>query len=699
MAPFHRLTPPSYHGGLPAEYDYINDPSANGDSGAPALADDKKVGGPNAGTFFVAFGEDARSSFANRGLKALAQNTDAIDDILRRSIALTVRTSSVTSSGDTAVLITGDVFIGALGTANTQDQRNRLISILDADDNEIIDAVGNTIRASLIHDGSNNNVVGTTADGFYTNPTVTFTSAIPNGVNYRVYYGERSSLAELPPDAFTDIRIRGAQEVSGGVEKQLRDLHAPLAAQAWDDPWDASIRALARAGLNERYRRSTQVVSGSYDTPGDGAVIVRDGRAVEFSNPLTNRRLSPFSDPWPDPILADLRVSGPADLTSGEPNFTGVGGDIGLFQELNAYTSDADLSEFYRARFSGPLVLEAIPRDIRDDTLSSGTTLTKISPVDNAIINPGSVDNSNGWRTISCALGQYFRNSNGKTAVRLNLDMLEVQDDSGNPLGTYVIEDFINDTTVRVLTLTGERPALSTVRREDVRIRLLQPTVSIGGDPFMVGSDTAGHARTLLVTGMPPVSESEENNRCRPPAQFFSSVWAQSDGVDPYTSVNRKRTICLSWGGWDSSGNATVNGELLGDGGLVAYRGRQQLCTQARRITSRTVHVGNATIRWNPLVQGCHLGIRAGSTITVPSTYTINFDYPFEAYTPLEGDELVITIEILSEYNPINAAFSFPSTFVFSGNDHIISNGNAAVLTKLVCTFWSSRWLVSRTDY
>ena len=65
--PFHRLGVPSYFGGLPGGYDYIN----NAISGTPANADGAKSGGPNAGTYFVAFGEDATSSDFNRANKAL----------------------------------------------------------------------------------------------------------------------------------------------------------------------------------------------------------------------------------------------------------------------------------------------------------------------------------------------------------------------------------------------------------------------------------------------------------------------------------------------------------------------------------------------------------------------------------------------------------------------------------------------------
>lgn len=67
---FHRLTTPSYFGGLPAGYDRINTPSdpSVGGTGVPALTSAKKSGGPNDGTYFVAFGEDGRSALDRKSV-------------------------------------------------------------------------------------------------------------------------------------------------------------------------------------------------------------------------------------------------------------------------------------------------------------------------------------------------------------------------------------------------------------------------------------------------------------------------------------------------------------------------------------------------------------------------------------------------------------------------------------------------------
>lgn len=206
--PFHRLTVPSYSGGLPGGYDYIN----NQISGTPAAADGAKSGGPNSGTYFVAFGEDATSSNFNRSAKALAQNCDYLDDLLRRDLAIrTIRGDElVAGSPKTTVTLTGPgVFLGAPGTPNTTAGLATIFQILDDNDREIVDpGTGTECTVTAISD-----TVGTNFSAG--NVDLTVTPGIPIGVTFRVVYGIRSSLATMPVDTLTNVIIRGAQEVPG----------------------------------------------------------------------------------------------------------------------------------------------------------------------------------------------------------------------------------------------------------------------------------------------------------------------------------------------------------------------------------------------------------------------------------------------------------------------------------------------------
>lgn len=216
--PFHRLLVPTYFGGLPSGYDYVNDPVANGDSGVPAQAEPKKTGGPNDGTYFVAFQEPGTSAITNRGLMALAENTDQLDDYLRRDLATpTVSVAATPGAPLASVVVPGTVFVGALGATNDQRTRSGLVAVLDGDGlplHVLSGSVYAPVLAQLIHDGLSNNVVGVTASEFFTNPTVTFTTPIPAGQSYRLSYASRGNLATQS----TQVLSRLAQGVRGGED-------------------------------------------------------------------------------------------------------------------------------------------------------------------------------------------------------------------------------------------------------------------------------------------------------------------------------------------------------------------------------------------------------------------------------------------------------------------------------------------------
>lgn len=199
---FHRLTVPSYLGGLISGFDYINDPVANGyPTKSPAFADGMKSDplSPNQGTYFDAFGEDATSSNANRGNKALAENCDYLDNVVNTPTPVLDSTQFTLVAPQNYYALTGDIFVGKSGTSNNQAERDKLVCLVtDADGNEVIDTTGVRSLVSQIDDGGGVpvSVVGTQASGFYTNPTVRFNVSLPAGV-YRLHYGRKSRLSDI----------------------------------------------------------------------------------------------------------------------------------------------------------------------------------------------------------------------------------------------------------------------------------------------------------------------------------------------------------------------------------------------------------------------------------------------------------------------------------------------------------------------
>jgi len=203
---FHRLTAPSYFGGLPGGYDYINNLLV----GTPSIADGPRATGPNLGTYFLGFAEDAVSQAINRGLKALAENTDTLDGYLHLDLAIPAVTADVTAGAPvTSIVLTGPIFIGMAGTPNTIAGIRKFITLVDGEDNEIFNAGVECAVTAISPDVPGNEwSVG--------NVTLTISPAILAGVTYRVYYNTRGSTATLTDDALIKNR-RPYNRYNGGV--------------------------------------------------------------------------------------------------------------------------------------------------------------------------------------------------------------------------------------------------------------------------------------------------------------------------------------------------------------------------------------------------------------------------------------------------------------------------------------------------
>lgn len=678
---FHRLSAPGYFGGLPVGYDYINDPVTNGDAGVAAFADSKKASGVNAGTYFVAFGEDATSSFANRGMKALAANTDALDDLLHRDLAMTAHTSDVTVSGSpvASIVIAGQIFVGDSGVSNTQAQRDLLISVLDGNDNEIL--VGTAkVQASLIHDGASNNVVGTQASGFYSTVTVALNVSLPVGQTYRVYYGFRGNLATLPKDAFTSIRIRGAQEVEASVEKLFRDLHSTAAGTLWDDPWVATINSLARTGLDGRYRLSTTDpgATPTLNTPGNGSSIVRDGTAVTLLSPTYD--LTAFGtvgvNRYPDPQLASFRVKRQTPVTSTAYD-TKLGGDVGLYQE-SPFHNLADALEIASSHVAGPLVLDAVPRNVTGSTLSAHTVATRITALATAQVNAGAGTDATSRRTLTLASGDFFRNGAGKIGLRKN-DLLEITDTvSGFVVGTFRLDTILSDTTATVKTVTGAIPPLGpSGAAANIRVRWIQPTVSIGGQARVGSADPYGMS-SLFVAQPGLLTDGYDAENIGIASLMLSAMSQRSLGA-----TNELLFTAMGWGGYDNLGAFGVLGTLLGDGGITTSGGRQTLNQLRRRPQTYAVpNGGTATFTLNPVLQGTSVTMTpaVAPTSATALTFVVNTS---AGYSPQDGDEIDLTLVMLAGTTGA-VTITWPADFIFSGYDGLFVSTNPALFDCII---------------
>lgn len=248
--PFHRLEIPTYFGGLSEGYDYINTPADNGDPGDPAPADDKKgvasaPGDQNEGTYFVAFSEPALAVNINRPAKALAENTDFLDDVVHRDLAIpTFLDVSAGHGGTSSLVITGDVYVGDTGAVDDYGTRDQLIQIVDPATGLPLawqsasgpPVVWKYATVSQLHDGSNNSQVG---NEFYTDPTIDLAYEIPDSVAFRVLYYVRGNLTSQP--TYTPSRVQQAPTGQGYTLSLISSLLLNAALKDSANSFAASI--------------------------------------------------------------------------------------------------------------------------------------------------------------------------------------------------------------------------------------------------------------------------------------------------------------------------------------------------------------------------------------------------------------------------------------------------------------------------
>jgi hypothetical protein len=215
---FHRLTVPTYFGGLPAGYDYVN----NAVSGTPADANGVLTYGPNIGSYFIGFGDDATSADGNRPAQALSQNTDFLDNLLHTDLVQMVRTADQTVSGSPQTSITltataGTIWLGSGGYA-LQD----LFHITDSLGRDI-NVSGAKIVVSAISSG------GSLGGGFASGTAVTLmlNTGIPVGTAWHMYYCSRTNLATLPIDAMTLPFMRDIESVQWTVSDFIAQISEP----------------------------------------------------------------------------------------------------------------------------------------------------------------------------------------------------------------------------------------------------------------------------------------------------------------------------------------------------------------------------------------------------------------------------------------------------------------------------------------
>jgi hypothetical protein len=360
---FHRLVLPVYPFTpaplLPAGYDWVNNLPA---SPAQAPADSAKVGGVFNGSYFIDFGEDAISNYGNRAHKALAENTDYLDDILNSSVPRVTKTDGVAAVPTGSVVLAGDIFVGELGTPPTSESARRLISVVNSvTGNELVSTTGTPIYVDRIEDGLGASVIGSS---WFMNPTVFFNTNLPAGTNYRLMHSVRSSYKEIVVSGpllsgFVYSTIRSAHSVPGEVVKFLvegtrRDVALELKAfqttlietptlgnplyGAGPNTLDVHVDAQNVHATGGKFRISFDA-GGSYPlslVENNGAGRLTHLATTESTFRFYDPNIATMSTPNPIPLSSNTAGQGDAYLRVLEVDPTTIGPIPSIFQQVNA---------------------------------------------------------------------------------------------------------------------------------------------------------------------------------------------------------------------------------------------------------------------------------------------------------------------------------------------------------------------------
>ncbi len=440
---FHRLTVPSYFGGLPSNYDYIN----NLTSGTPAFADVQKSSGVNVGTYFVAFGENGTSADANRSAQALSTNTDWLDNLMHADLVTPVRTADVGPIGGPVATITltgtNSIWLGNSGGYLLKD----LFHITDSNDRDI--EVSGTQVAVASFTG------GTVGSGFAASGVVlTLTVSIPTGTTYHVYYGLRNNLASLGLDSLSLPLIRNLDSVNGAVVDFVSQISSPHAL------------GNAVAGL-QAYRiqgpdgtRLAKSASLYFDAdPADSGATVRSFVWTTRHDTVDRELVSLFDDPTSSlftGLTGLLRVDAGVAL-----------GSLGtlFFEDLNTFTGGPPGVNGFLA-LSGASDGDAFPRVM--ETVA-GVTLGTTAPSLLRLINGrwactcgdgvSSFGDFNGAGALDAALT--YAAAQGLTSLHIQLKMGAFTLSSSHPLyDDTVIEGVDTGQTVITTAVTASTTLL-----------------------------------------------------------------------------------------------------------------------------------------------------------------------------------------------------------------------------------------------
>lgn len=558
---FHRFVDPSYFlgvgGSFPGtvfgqSYDRANVVSGGVGSGGSAYADDAKVGGPNAGTYWHAFGEDATSNFFNRGLKALSENTDYLDDLMHRDVAVPTRTADVASSGQTSVVLPVGTWVGDDPSTPIQD----LFAIVD----EYGMHIALTTTGAYVTPAS---IVGATiGDGFSTSSiTLNFSMAITAlmSANWHVVYGTRSNMAVIPAGALVWPAIKASEELHGEAQNVIKRIKFRLnSASTWWNGPTKTIYDIAYSGLDDLYRLRTTVTFGTpswypkaaaLNTAAAGGWFAKDsfgmaGRAASsgYAVPNTVGEM--------DYAIGAVWHAVNQDFHTVSTAYDRTGVSSGFIRYGRSYRSVQEAGDDFPGMFGfGNFV-------IRSST-TTGNPNKRTHLIEGSTFHIASA-------TMTAPANNWFYLMESGTAIQLGLDILVFK--SGSSYINFVVTEVVNETTILVRCADG---SLANIPDADLElVHWLSPT--------FISSDSSGKFRTEY-DSTPDVLINNSNVMGNLPLNYQGATAFDLPALVLLTSAN---SAALAWFDFqENTGSYSPVGTLNADGGAnfsgVVYSNNQ----------------------------------------------------------------------------------------------------------------------------
>lgn len=590
MADFYRWKQPTWDTALtvPNGGGYIDQPNgaryhflnvrSEGVGGTSALYDGIKSGGPNDGTFFPAFGEDARTAAVSRTLKVLGENTDLLDDWMNADkIVPYLYPVSIGGAPRDNLDVPAETYLGPSGGALNSTNLPKYIRLLKTNGDEVVDLASNeVVTAQTITAGLTSPTPPyTTGD-----ETVTFSHNIPVG-SYLLFFYIRSSLARMIRSSEHPYDIIGLARTSGVVQTVFQGLRGD--GQSWLLGWPSTIESLVRRGLDGVYRNATtrptlptDLRDYTYgdddaDTQGVGGAYVRNGPSMMAYSALDISGDSPYCDPLGALFTAWVHDTNGGDGITARDFMAGSRGFVFLGQRIRGvhgtHTTDY-------APSLGGFTSFVVHRDERTSATNVSTVLDV--PVGVTVQYTAAED-----RVTLTTGGNYFRKTMGSgttmSSLVVGLSLLEIEwvdpADPYDPGGTvrrlYRVMELQTDTRVRVKAVDGSKAGFPVGLTVGTIVKVLTPQFIV---PDGIGElqtkrgngDASKLEQGSLVCLSLPFTTTEGTDQVHPGQGAFFGAAKNLAGYK-----------ALQWGGYVDDvlgafgGQYNYTGFLYGDGSIL----------------------------------------------------------------------------------------------------------------------------------